>query len=159
MGIQVSSSSKGITLSQPRYISDLLIRSKMDGAKPCATPFSKGDLLSRLDGNPMADPHTYRSVVGALQYATITRPNIFYAVNKASQFMHAPTDEHWQAIKRILCYLKGTLDHGLHISSTSSFELHTYSDADWASCPDDQCSTSGFYVFLGSNLISWGSKK
>jgi histone deacetylase 1/2 len=131
----------------------------MDGAKPVSTPFSPGDPLSKFMGNPMADPHLYRSVVGALQYATITRPDITYAVNKASQFMHSPTDEHWNGVKRILRYLKGTLHFGLHISSTSSFELHAYSDADWAGCPDDRRSTSGFCVFLGSNLLSWGSKK
>lgn len=159
LGIQVTSHSKGVTLSQPQYIRDLLIRSKMDGAKPCSTPFSPGDPLSKFGGNPMADPHTYRSIVGALQYATITRPDISYAVNKASQFMHSPSEEHWLAVKRILRYLKGTIHLGLHVSATSSLDLHAYSDADWAGCPDDRRSTSGFCVFLGSNLLSWGSKK
>jgi Reverse transcriptase (RNA-dependent DNA polymerase) len=159
LGIQVTSQSDGIHISQLQYIRDLLIRAKMDGAKPCSTPFSTGDPLSKFDGNPMADPHTYRSIVGALQYATITRPDISYAVNKASQFMHSPTDEHWNGVKHILRYLKGTLSYGLHIRVNSSFDLHAYSDADWAGCPDDRRSTSGFCVFLGSNLLSWGSKK
>jgi hypothetical protein len=131
----------------------------MDSAKPCSTPFSTSDTLSKFDGNPMADPHTYRSIVGALQYAIITRPDISYVINKASQFMHSPTDEHWNGVKRILRYLKGTLFYGLHIRVNSSFDLHAYSDADWAGCPDDRRSTSGFYVFLGSNLLSWGFKK
>jgi hypothetical protein len=131
----------------------------MDGAKPFSTSFSKGDPLSKFDGNPMADPHLYRRIVGALQYATITRLDISYVVNKASQFMHSPTDEHWNGVKRILRYLKGTLSYGLQIRAHSSFDLHAYSDADWAGCPDDRRSTSGFCVFLGSNLLSWGSKK
>ncbi len=71
----------------------------------------------------------------------------------------SPTDEHWGAVKRILRYLKGSVDHGLLISNRSSFELHAYTDADWAGCPDDRRSTSGFCVFLGTNLLSWGSKK
>jgi hypothetical protein len=104
----------------------------------------------------MDDPHLYQSIVGALQYATITRPDISYAVNKASQFMHSPTDAHWNGVKRILCYLKGMLSHGLHIRARSSFDLHAYSDVDWAGCPDDRCSTLGFCVFLGTNLLSWG---
>jgi Reverse transcriptase (RNA-dependent DNA polymerase) len=102
LGIQVDSQSNGIHLSQPQYLHNLLIRSKMNGAKPCKTPFAKGDPLSKFDGTLMVDPHLYRSIVGALQYATITRPDISYVVNKASQFMHSPTDEHWNGVKRIL---------------------------------------------------------
>jgi hypothetical protein len=97
----------------------------MDGAKLCSTSFSPGDPLSKFDGSPMDDPHLYRSIVGALQYATITRHDISYAVNKASQFMHSPTDAHWNGVKRILRYLKGTLSHGLHIRARSSFDLHS----------------------------------
>jgi Reverse transcriptase (RNA-dependent DNA polymerase) len=104
--IQVISQSDGIHISQPQYIRDLLVRAKMDGAKPCSTPFSTSDPLSKFDGNPMADPHTYRSIVGALQYAIITRPDISYAVNKASQFINSPTDEQWNGVKHILRYLK-----------------------------------------------------
>jgi hypothetical protein len=109
LGIQVDSQSNDIHLSQPQYLHDLLVRSKIDGAKPYKTLFAKGDPLSKFDGTPMADPHLYRSIVGALQYAAITRPDIFYAVNKASQFMHSHIDEHWHGVKRILRYLKGTL--------------------------------------------------
>lgn len=70
-----------------------------------------------------------------------------------------PTDAHWGAVKGIICYLKGTIHHGLHIHASSSFDLHAYSDADWARCLDDRRSTTGFCTFLGSNLLSWGSKK
>jgi Reverse transcriptase (RNA-dependent DNA polymerase) len=84
LGIQVIPQSNGIHLSQPQCIRDLLVRVKIDGAKPCYTPFSKGDPLSKLDGAPMTGPYMYRSIVGALQYTTITHPDISYAVNKAS---------------------------------------------------------------------------
>jgi hypothetical protein len=73
--------------------------------------------------------------------------------------MHSPTDAHWNGVKRILRYLKNTLTYGLHIQTHNSFDLHAYSDADWAGCLDDRRSTSGFCVFIGSNLLSWGSKK
>jgi hypothetical protein len=89
----------------------------------------------------------------------MTRPGISYTVNKVSQFMHAPTSDHWDAVKHILRYLKGTIDHGLQLHSHSSLDLHVYSDADWEGCPDDRRSTSGFCIFLGANLISWSSKK
>jgi Reverse transcriptase (RNA-dependent DNA polymerase) len=159
LGIQVDSQSNSIHLSQPQYLHDFRVRSKMDDAKPCKTPFAKGDPFSIFDGTPIADPHLYRSIVEALQYTTITRPNISYAVNKASQFMHSPTDEHWHGVKRILRYLKDTLSYGIYIRTISSFELHAYSDVDWAGYPDDRRSTSGFCIFLGSNLLSWVSKK
>jgi hypothetical protein len=97
--------------------------------------------------------------VGALQYATITRPDITFSVNKVSQFLANPTDDHWQAVKRILRYLKGTSDHGLQLHKSTSLCLQAFTDADWAGCPDDRKSTTGFAVFLGENLLSWSSKK
>jgi hypothetical protein len=71
----------------------------MDEAKPCPTPCITGKFLSKYQGTPMNNPHLYRSVVDALQYATITRLDISYAVNNASQFMHSPFTNHWDAIK------------------------------------------------------------
>ena len=73
--------------------------------------------------------------------------------------MHRPTTVHWQAVKRILRYLKHTVSHGLFLRRNSSHHLTAYSDADWAGCPDDRRSTSGFCIYLGSNLISWSSHK
>uniref|UniRef100_A0A803PUZ8 Uncharacterized protein n=1 Tax=Cannabis sativa TaxID=3483 RepID=A0A803PUZ8_CANSA len=107
----------------------------------------------------VADPHQYRSNVGAIQYAVITRPKVSYAVNKVSQFMHNPPESHLKVVKKILKYLKGTLDHGLHLKPCSSLTLTCFCDADWASDPDDRRSTSCFCVCLGSNLVSWSSKK
>jgi hypothetical protein len=69
--------------------------------------------------------------------------------------MHSPTDEHWNGVKHILRYLKGTIFFDLHIRNHPSFELHAYSDADWIGCLDDRRWTSDFCVFFGSNLLSW----
>lgn len=79
-------------------------------------------------------------------------------MNKLSQFLKSPTTLHWKAAKRILRYLKGTLHYGLHIGHSSDLSLG-YSDADWASCPDDRKSISGYLVFFVDTLISWSSKK
>jgi hypothetical protein len=128
-------------------------------ANPCNTPIVTSVSLSQFDGNSFEDPHLYRSVVGALQYATITRPDISFAVNKVAQFMHSPTTTHWTAVKRILRYLVGSSFHGLFFKPSSSINLHAYSDADWAGCPDDRRSTTGFCIFLGPNLVSWSAKK
>lgn len=119
--------------------------------------------LSKEGADYFEDPTLYRSVVGALQYATITRPELSFAVNKVCQFMAKPLESHWVAVKRILRYLKGTTSHGLQLfpasSPTKPLSLRAFCDADWAADPDDRCSTSGAAIFLGPNLISWWSRK
>jgi hypothetical protein len=97
--------------------------------------------------------------VGALQYVTITWLDVAFAVNRASQYMHNLTMLHWSAVKWILRYLKGSLDYGIQIRASTNLTLNAYSDSDWAGCPDDRRSTTGYLVFLGPNLISWSSKK
>jgi hypothetical protein len=72
--------------------------------------------------------------------------------------MHDPREPHLTALKQILRYLRGTLDFGLLLRRSSTTELHVYTDADWAGCPDTRWSTSGYAMFLGDNLISWSSK-
>jgi Reverse transcriptase (RNA-dependent DNA polymerase)/gag-polypeptide of LTR copia-type/GAG-pre-integrase domain len=159
LGIEVGEEGTSLHLSQTRYLTKILERAKMETVKPCHTPMQAGQQLSKLDGTKMANPQLYRSIVGALQYATITRPDLAFAVNKASQYMSEPRDTHWQFVKRILRYLKGTLFHGLNIQKASHLSLHAYCDADWAGCPDDRRSTTGFAIYLGPNLVSWSAKK
>lgn len=108
--------------------------------------------LSLTDGTPLDDATAYRSIVGALQYVTLTRPDISFVVNRVCQFMHAPTT-HWQTIKCNLRYLKGSSYQCLHFAS-SNFHLSAFSDANWAGDPDARRSTSGVCVFFGQNLIS-----
>lgn len=88
--------------SQSKYITDLLQRAKMFESNPIATPMVSGSLLSARQGDHLSEPFLYKSVVGALQYVTLTRPEISFSVNKACQFMHSPTTVHWQMVKRIL---------------------------------------------------------
>lgn len=99
------------------------------------------------------------SIVGALQYLTLTQPNLAYLVNKVCQYLHAPTTSHWSSVKRILRYVKGTMDVGLSIKPSNPTLLSAFSDANWASSIDDRRSTGGFAIFLGPNLISWSARK
>jgi hypothetical protein len=112
--------------------------------------------ISRHEGTPLGpnDSLKYRSVVGVLQYLTLTRPSIAYSVNKVCQFLQSPTTIHWAAVKRILPYIKSSINLGLKIQKSRSTLVSGFSDADWAEDIDDKHSTGGFAVFLGSNIIS-----
>ncbi|KAF5470687.1 hypothetical protein F2P56_011184 [Juglans regia] len=111
--------------------------------------------LSKFDSPSFDDTTLFRSTVGSLQYLSLTRPDVSFAVNRVCQFMRDPKLPHWTAVKRILHYLKSTINYGLFLSNSSPFTLHAYSDSDWVGCPDDRRSTDGFCIFLGNHLISW----
>jgi hypothetical protein len=133
----------------------------MSSCKPVSTPISTSEKLSAYVGTSLGpnDSTNYRSVVGALQYLTLTRPDISFAVNKVCQFLHAPTEVHWSAVKRILRYVRSNTKIGLKLSKCKSLLVSGFSDADWAGSPDDRRSTGGFAIFLGSNLVSWSARK
>ncbi|XP_061338842.1 uncharacterized mitochondrial protein AtMg00810-like [Gastrolobium bilobum] len=149
----------GYHLHQSKYILDLLKKENMTYYKSMPSPMVSSVKLLSHDGSPHPDPTQYRSIVGALQYASITRHDITFSVNKVCQFMHAPLDTHWKTVKRILRYLSGTVSHGFTINPSNNFHLAAYCDYDWDSDLDHRRSTSGFCIFLGSNLVTWSSKK
>ena len=157
--ISVTGSSDGLFLSQRQYAVDLLQRAGMAECHSTSTPVDTRAKLSATDGAPVADATQYRSLAGALQYLTLTRPDLAYAVQQVCLFMHDPREPHLALLKRILRYVKGTLSTGLHIGAGPVSSLTAYSDADWAGCPDSRRSTSGYCVFLGDNLVSWSSKR
>jgi hypothetical protein len=125
----------------------------MAECKPCSTPVDMNPKVSATDGAPVADASDFRSLAGALQYLTFTRPDITYVVQQVCLHMHDPREPHHAALKRILCYIHGTLQFGLMLRPSSCSDLMVYTDVDWAGCPDTRKSTSGYAVFLGDNLI------
>jgi histone deacetylase 1/2 len=143
LGIEVSPRQGGIVLSQGKYASDLLNKVGMIKCKISPTPLSATEKLSREDGTLLSveDATRYRSIVGGLQYLTLTRPDLAFSVNKVCQFLHAPTTVHWSAVKRILRYVKGSMDIGLYIRRSGSKLVSAFSDADWAGNVDDRRST------------------
>lgn len=104
---------------------------------------SVSEKLSKDQGGLLSAAETtrYRCIIGALQYMIITRPDISFSANRVCQYLQAPTDEHWEAVKRILRYLKFTHGVGLAIKKSFSVLLSAFSDADWAMNPDDHRST------------------
>ncbi|XP_019158435.1 PREDICTED: uncharacterized protein LOC109155157 [Ipomoea nil] len=158
LGIETLTVGDSFLLSQRRYMQDILSRSGMTDCKALATPASVTQPAVPTS-DPFENPTQYRRIVGALQYLTITRPDLVYSVNMLCQFMHSPTDNHWCLLKRVLRYIKGTQDYGLRLRPSTTSDLHAYSDSDWAGWPIDRKSTSGYAVFLGDNLVSWVSRK
>ncbi|XP_019179516.1 PREDICTED: uncharacterized protein LOC109174715 [Ipomoea nil] len=155
LGIETVPLSGSMLLSQQRYMKDILKRASMVDCKPVVTPVSSTKITDKVVV-PYADPTQYRSLAGALQYLTVTRPDLSYVVNLLCQHMHAPTTTDWASLKRVLRYVKGTM---MRISRSTSMDTHAYADSNWAGDPNDRKSTNGFAVLLGSILISWVCRK
>jgi hypothetical protein len=138
LGIQVQRNDNGFFLQQQQYAKDLLERAGMIECRPCDTSIHTNGKLSSDSGSPLntADASDYRSLVGALQYLTMTRPDLQYAVQQARLFMHAPTTAHQALVKRILRYVRGTTTLGLHLRRSDNNDLVAYSDAD---CVGAEC--------------------
>lgn len=94
LGVEVSPTTAGLFLSQHKYVCDTLESKNMVGAKDVSTPLSTTQSLHLLDGTTLVDSTEYRRIIGGLQYLSLTHPDISFAVNKLSQFMHKPTTTH-----------------------------------------------------------------
>ncbi|GJZ23929.1 ribonuclease H-like domain-containing protein [Tanacetum coccineum] len=145
-------------LSQKKYAVEILERAGMVNCNPNRTHVDTESKLG-TSGDVVSDLTLYRSLAGSLQYLTFTRPDISYAVQQVCLHMHDHREPHFSALKRILRYVRGTLDYGLQLFSSSTTDLVAYSDADWAGCPTTRRSTSGYCVFLGNNLLSWSAMR
>nr|GEU82310.1 ribonuclease H-like domain-containing protein [Tanacetum cinerariifolium] len=154
-GISVTRGSSRLFLSHKKYAIEILDMAHMDSGTPIDTESKLGS-----DGDSVSDPTLYRSLAGSLQYLTFTRPDISYAVQQVCLHMHDPREPHFSALKRILRYIRGTLDYGFQLFLSSTTDLVAYSNADWAGCPTTRRSTSGYCVFFfGNNLLSWSYKR
>lgn len=109
---------------------------KMTCAKPAPTLCISGVKLSKFLGDPLIDPIEYRCMVEAFQYLTLTKLDISYSVNQLWQFLHCPTNTHLTAAKKVLIYLKGTLQFGLQFNK-GSLQLNGFCYSNWAGNSDD----------------------
>ena len=131
----------------------------MLGCKLANTPIKMNHKLCEdMDQEP-TNKEQYQHLVGRLIYLAHTRPNIAYAVSVVSQFMHSPSVFHKNAVDRILRYLKSALGKWLTFSKNRDLEVVGYTDTDWAGSVTDRRSTSGYFTFVGGNLVTWRSKK
>ncbi|CAM8932740.1 unnamed protein product [Rhodiola kirilowii] len=159
LGLEVARSHTGIFLNQRKYVLELLEDNNLTECKPSRTPMDIKHKLSLSQAPLLDDPLQYRKMVGKLIYLTITRPDLSYSVHVLSQFMQKPTQDHLQAVQRVLRYLKGAPAQGLFFPANSDLSLKAFCDADWASCPLTRKSVTGYCVTLGGCAVSWKTKK
>ena len=130
----------------------------MEEYNPSATPMNQNEKFCKEDGAAKADERLYRTIIGCLMYLTTTRPDM-NVVSLLSRYMHCPSEIHFQVAKRIVRYVKGTINYGLRFCQVKNSTLHGYSDSDWAGCVDDMRSTSGYCFNFILLFFSWCSKK
>ena len=159
LGIEIIRDAYDTWMVQRQYALDMLSRYGMTACKPISVPLEQNVKLRADTGDLLEDPAMYRQMVGSLIYMTITRPDLSYAVGLVSQFMQSPRKPHLDAVRRILRYVKSTVQYGLHFRSFGDLTLFGYTDADWAGSAQDRRSTSGYVFSLGSAAVTWSSKK
>ncbi|KAL3746442.1 hypothetical protein ACJRO7_015405 [Eucalyptus globulus] len=168
LGIEIARFVQGISLSQRKFIMEIISEAGLSGCKPAVIPIEQNTKLttaeydkgiSQDDDLTLEDPSIYQRLVGKLIYLTMTRPDISYAVQTLSQFMHSPKQSHMNAALKVVKYLKKCLGLGILLSRRCNMEMTAYCDADYATCPMSRRSITGYCIKLGDSLLSWKTKK
>ena len=143
----------GMTLLQTHYVEKMLNRFGYNNYTPLSTPYDASKILKK-NKRIVRDQLRYSQIIGSLMYlASATRPDIAFAVSKLSRFVSNPGDDHWQALERVMRYLVGTMDYGIHYSGYPKV-LEGYSDSNWISDADEIKATSGYVFTLGGGAVS-----
>ncbi|KAK9150854.1 hypothetical protein Syun_009163 [Stephania yunnanensis] len=168
LGLQIEHFSSGVFVHQSNYIEKILKRFYMDKAHPLSSPMVVRSL--DVDKDPFR-PHEsdeellgpevpYLSAIGALMYlANCTRPDIAFVVNLLARYSSSPTRRHWNGVKHIFRYLRGTSDMGLFYSRGVKLNLQGYADAGFLSDPHKARSQTGYVFTCGNTAVSWKSVK
>ena len=159
LGMKIENSIKGLKLSQEASIERVLQKFGMTDCNSVKTPMEKGIQLNpKTDTEFFEEP--YRELLGSLMYIMLcVRPDICFAVGYMGRFQQNPSDQHWQALKRILRYLQGTKSKKLNFTCTDDEPLIGYADADWGNDLLDRKSISGYVFKVFGCTVSWSSKK
>ena len=157
--MEVLQNLEGIYISQRKYAKDVLERFRMEKSNSVKNPIVPGVRLMKDEEGSKVNATMYKQLVGSLMYLTATRPDLMYVVSLISRFMASPIELHLQAAKRVLRYLKGTVDLGVFYRKEGNGELMAYTDSDYAGDVDDRKSTSGYVFLLNEGAVFWSFKK
>ncbi|GKV32516.1 hypothetical protein SLEP1_g41114 [Rubroshorea leprosula] len=156
---EVDQSAAGIFISQKKYVQDILDRFRIKDSNPVSTPIDAGMKLVKNPKGKKVNSTLYKQIVGSLMYLNATRPDIMHAVSLISRYMESPKEMHLLAAKRILRYLKGTVEYGLFYKKREKSDMFGFTDSDFARDVDDRKSTSGYVFMMGTTAVSWSSRK
>ena len=152
--MEVKQGHDGVFVCQKKFAKEILKKFHMEDCKDINTPMNQKEKFSKEDGTEKVDEWLFRSLIGCLMYLTATRPDIMFAVSLLSRFMNCASEVHFIAAKRILRYIKGTINYGIKYSCCHNFQLQGFSDSDWAGSIEDMRSTTGFCFSFGSGVFS-----
>ena len=159
LGMEIYQCSSGIFISQRKYVDDILKKFKLESCKEVATPLAQNEKISKNDGEKLEKPSAYRRLVGNLLYLTATKPDLMFPVGLLSRFMSSPNNVHMGVVKRVLKYVRGTINLGIWYLKIGGVKLDGYADSDQAGSVDDMKSTLGYVFTIGSCVICWNSRK
>ncbi|KAL8145519.1 hypothetical protein AgCh_003617 [Apium graveolens] len=160
LGLQVEQRDGEIKLKQAAYAKKILMKAGMWDCNAVKLPMDPKEIIHKDEGGVRVNITQFKSMMGGLRYLVHTRPDIAYSVGVISRYMEKPTLMHQLAAKRILRYIKGTLNFGLVYTACSGSDSVTgYSDNDLAGHVDDRKSTGGMVFYLNKRLITWSSQK
>lgn len=159
LGIEVIQKADGIFICQRKYAAELIERFEMQNFNSVGNPIVPGQKVSRDEVGVKVDSTLYKQIVGSLMYLTATRPDLMFVVSLISRFMANPTELHFAVAKRIMRYVKGTLELGVWYQRGGNDELVGYTDSDYAGDVDDSKSTSGYVFLMSGGAVAWSSRK
>jgi hypothetical protein len=159
LGLKVKQTSEGSFVSQSKYAKDLVKRFDLDVKSHARTPMSISFKISTYSTGKQVDPTLYRSMTRSLLHLTASLPDIAFNVGVCAQFQANPKESFLAAVKRIIRYVNDTINHGIWYSRETNLVLAGYSDADWAGNTYDRKSKSGGWFYVGTNLVTWMSRK
>lgn len=168
LGIEIARSDLGISLSQRKFVMEIISEAGLSCCKPAIIPIEHNAKLTSIDydagtsssNDPLLkDPTSYQRLVGKLIYLTMTRLDICYAVQTLSQFMHSPKQSHMNIALKVVKYLKRCPGLRIFLSRKCNMEMTAYCDVDYATCPMSRRSITGFCIKFGESLLSWKTKK
>lgn len=158
LGMKIIRDNDDLILTQSHYVEKILKKFENFDVVPMSTPFDANSQLKKNHGEAISQ-NKYAQIIGSLMHLmNFTRLDIAYAVCRLSRYTHNPNDDHWNALIRLLKYLRGTVNYGIKYSEFPSI-LEGYSDANWISDSDETKSTSGYVFTLGGGAITWKSAK
>jgi len=159
LGMEIQQSKNEFFIGQEKYAKEVLREFKMEECKPVDTPLAQNENFCPEGGVKMVDEGFYRSLIGCLMYLTATKLDIIHYASLLSRFMHCAKKVYLIAAKRVLRYLKGTLDLEVKYRKKDELVLHGYENNVWVGACEDMKSTSGYLFSLGSGCLCWSSRR